>query len=439
MLLMGDTLLSALLTIFLNIEVYMFRSDKTVILLESCQSNMTDLADENDGGRPYESVSVKKGELSQRSRKLFYYRHCNLMLQTASHQSMEVTNEIPTAGTSNSNERMNQRDKTPRPPRNRFRNAQRSTGSPTGRTNGDQASSNRPITPPRGDANTTVRSGSSNIGSGVPPVTGSEGVPAPRKRNPRKRNPVQTPADTPESSNTERSKDGGGTRQNRLAGGERGTRRGAKFNAGLTDPSSTAHNQSTDKPANRYRNKAHTINPLPTDLASTLIQALRTPPYPDCPICFSSIHPAQRTWSCSPSIPVIRPADAESDEQQYCWTTFHVKCIGEWASKSVTEVAKAWRARGEEGKKGDWRCPGCQAKREIVPSGYWCVMFRYVFAESLLTSSYIGVFAILLQNPSPRVWQPLILVQIHALVFAKAGAGMHAHWHATLDHVHLVR
>jgi transcriptional repressor NF-X1 len=22
---------------------------------------------------------------------------------------------------------------------------------------------------------------------------------------------------------------------------------------------------------------------------------------------------------------------------------------------------------------GDWRCPGCQAKREVVPSGYWYV------------------------------------------------------------------
>ncbi|KAF9460740.1 hypothetical protein BDZ94DRAFT_1265402 [Collybia nuda] len=49
-----------------------------------------------------------------------------------------------------------------------------------------------------------------------------------------------------------------------------------------------------------------------------------------------------------------------------------MKCIVSWASKSVKDVADAWRARGEEGRRGDWRCPGCQVKRESIPSGYWC-------------------------------------------------------------------
>ena len=34
--------------------------------------------------------------------------------------------------------------------------------------------------------------------------------------------------------------------------------------------------------------------------------------------------------------------------EQYCWTTFQVKCIRSWASKSVKDIADAWRARGEE-------------------------------------------------------------------------------------------
>jgi hypothetical protein len=52
-----------------------------------------------------------------------------------------------------------------------------------------------------------------------------------------------------------------------------------------------------------------------------------------------------------------------------------------WADKSVKEVAEAWRARGEPDKKGDWRCPGCQAKRDAVPSGYW---YSYLFLKKSL-------------------------------------------------------
>lgn len=156
----------------------------------------------------------------------------------------------------------------------------------------------------------------------------------------------------------------------------KGNRRGPKFNAGLTerDPisSTDAALASGILPQGKYKGKGKARGPNPPladDLTSTLSHALRTPPYPDCPICFSSIHPAQPTWSCSPSIPVILSND--SDPPQYCWTTFHIKCIKSWAAKSVKEVADAWRARGEEGKHGDWRCPGCQSKREVVPSGYW--------------------------------------------------------------------
>ncbi|KAF7350455.1 FKBP12-associated protein 1-like protein [Mycena venus] len=105
--------------------------------------------------------------------------------------------------------------------------------------------------------------------------------------------------------------------------------------------------------------------PVADDLTSRLIAALGTPPYPDCPICFSAVHPAQPTWSCSPSIPVL-------ETQQYCWTTFHLKCIRSWAAKSVKEVADAWAARGEPHRGGEWRCPGCQARRVAVPTSYRC-------------------------------------------------------------------
>jgi len=141
--------------------------------------------------------------------------------------------------------------------------------------------------------------------------------------------------------------------------------RRSNFRGKLTSDDS----QSVDGPSTAS-DKYRTNLPQGDDLTSSLIRSLSTPPYPDCPICFVSIHPAQPTWSCSPSIPVILSGDGPA---QYCWTSFHTKCIKAWAAKSVKEVAEAWRARGEHDKSGDWRCPGCQAKREIVPSGY-----RYV-------------------------------------------------------------
>ncbi|KAF9010411.1 hypothetical protein BDZ89DRAFT_1226890, partial [Hymenopellis radicata] len=132
-----------------------------------------------------------------------------------------------------------------------------------------------------------------------------------------------------------------------------------RFNGGLTGPSEgvSSHSHRKDK----YKLPDASAD----DLTSTLIRSLSVAPYADCPICFSSIHPAQPTWSCSPTMPVI------DDDPQYCWTTFHLKCIRSWSEKSYKEIKEAWRARGEE-RDGEWRCPGCQGKRNVLVGGYKC-------------------------------------------------------------------
>ncbi|KAG1732767.1 hypothetical protein EDB19DRAFT_1896714 [Suillus lakei] len=123
--------------------------------------------------------------------------------------------------------------------------------------------------------------------------------------------------------------------------------RRSKFNVSLTEPTPltgdskpevkthpSPQTSSLSKKAKPPRPKA----PLADDLTSTVIRALSTHPYPDCPICFNPIHP--------------------SENLQCCWTTFHLKCIRAWASKCVKDLQDAWRARGEE-RTGEWRCPGC--------------------------------------------------------------------------------
>ena len=148
--------------------------------------------------------------------------------------------------------------------------------------------------------------------------------------------------------------------------------RRSRFGAGLTQPEPSeptpSHNTSR-----KNKGRALPSSQEGDDLISILIRKLTSAPYHDCPICFSPIRPDQAIWSCSPSSPLIQ--DGQNKPSQYCWTSFHVKCIHSWADKSVKEVAEAWRARGEPDKKGDWRCPGCQAKRDIVPSGYWYSLF----------------------------------------------------------------
>jgi transcriptional repressor NF-X1 len=182
---------------------------------------------------------------------------------------------------------------------------------------------------------------------------------------------------------------------------------GGAGGVGQLPPPSPAPPESL-RPSERYRGTAGQKD----NLTSTLIHALRTPPYPDCPICFSSIHPAQPTWSCSPSIPVVsvsavdeheRTATDREQSNSYCWTTFHVKCIRSWAAKSVKDVSDAWRARGED-RNGDWRCPGCQAKREVVPNGYWSApsnihsLIHYLFLSIyVLCRCFCGALA----DPKP--------------------------------------
>ena len=123
--------------------------------------------------------------------------------------------------------------------------------------------------------------------------------------------------------------------------------------------------------------------PQEDTLTSRLTYTFKTPPYPDCPICFNSIRPTQHIWSCSPDIDAhnIAPDDQEATQDtshtwttsQCCYTPFHLKCIQNWASKSVRDTSEAYRARGLEGRSGEWRCPGCQRQRLEVPEAYRCL------------------------------------------------------------------
>ncbi|KAJ8095038.1 FKBP12-associated protein [Marasmius tenuissimus] len=157
-----------------------------------------------------------------------------------------------------------------------------------------------------------------------------------------------------------------------------GRRKGIKFGGQLTSSNEVKSESSDTQSTSKLRRERYRRDPDPQedDLTSNLIRGLRNPPYADCPICFNSIHPPQPTWSCSPLTPIVAEEKAgeighEDHEPQYCWTTFHLKCIKSWSEKSYNDVKAAWAARGEEGRGGEWRCPGCQGRRKVLTHGYW--------------------------------------------------------------------
>lgn len=219
----------------------------------------------------------------------------------------------------------------------------------------------------------------------------------------------------------QRAGDGGSTPRDGN-GPKRGGRRGARFGAGLTEDKGAGPSHSAEHTRESY------AIPKKDDLTSTLIHDLSTPPYPDCLICFSAIRPQEPTFSCSPTIPIASEDEEEKKgavknapvAAQCCWTTFHLKCIKAWASKSVKDTEAAWKARGED-RPGVWRCPGCQSQRNVVPTVYRCVAFSVGCVYTLILHTVAS--AVLWQNLDLLV----LLHLIHALASVLALAHVHTH------------
>jgi len=136
-----------------------------------------------------------------------------------------------------------------------------------------------------------------------------------------------------------------------------------------------AHENGTSHPGAPSSTRSDANISIP-DLTARLMETLKAPPYADCVICSSAIHPTQPTWSCTVS----------EESNRCCWGVFHNKCIVAWSKKSehflhldsfqtceslldIEETRAAYRARNED-REGEWRCPGCQTQRINTPGQY---------------------------------------------------------------------
>ena len=77
----------------------------------------------------------------------------------------------------------------------------------------------------------------------------------------------------------------------------------------------------------------------------------------ECPICTSEVGRSSRIWSC-----------------KTCWTVFHLTCIKKWSQNEGSTLAQQRTQDGDLPPPRQWRCPGCNLPKDVLPSTYscWC-------------------------------------------------------------------
>lgn len=75
----------------------------------------------------------------------------------------------------------------------------------------------------------------------------------------------------------------------------------------------------------------------------------------ECPICTSEIGSKSRVWQC-----------------RTCWTVFHLTCIKKWSTNEGSAAAQRQSQEGEFPPPRQWRCPGCNLPKDVLPSSYTC-------------------------------------------------------------------
>lgn len=75
----------------------------------------------------------------------------------------------------------------------------------------------------------------------------------------------------------------------------------------------------------------------------------------ECPICTSEVGRNSKVWSC-----------------KTCWTVFHLTCIKKWSTNEGSTLTQRGNQEGELPPQRQWRCPGCNLPKDILPTSYTC-------------------------------------------------------------------
>lgn len=75
----------------------------------------------------------------------------------------------------------------------------------------------------------------------------------------------------------------------------------------------------------------------------------------ECPICTNEVARNSKIWSC-----------------KTCWTVFHLSCIKKWSTNEGSTQAQQRNEDGNLPPPRQWRCPGCNLPKDVLPSNYTC-------------------------------------------------------------------
>ncbi|KAL9588958.1 MAG: hypothetical protein Q9203_002248 [Teloschistes exilis] len=108
-------------------------------------------------------------------------------------------------------------------------------------------------------------------------------------------------------------------------------------------------------PYNRQRRDSALKSTAP-DIATRTHEDIANSLY-ECPICTSEIGRNSKVWSC-----------------KTCWTVFHLTCIKKWSINEGSTHTQQRNSEGEDLSPRQWRCPGCNLPKDVLPSSYacWC-------------------------------------------------------------------
>ena len=113
--------------------------------------------------------------------------------------------------------------------------------------------------------------------------------------------------------------------------------------------------QSAQHPENNPRSRRASIaKSNAQDIATRTHEDITNGVY-ECPICTAEVERNSKVWSC-----------------HTCWTVFHLSCIKKWSTNEGSTLGQQQAQHGDLPPPRQWRCPGCNLPKDVLPSTYTC-------------------------------------------------------------------
>lgn len=75
----------------------------------------------------------------------------------------------------------------------------------------------------------------------------------------------------------------------------------------------------------------------------------------ECAICYDKVKRKSKAWTC-----------------RTCWTVLHLHCVKQWSKKEGAAAARQQAQDGEIPAPRQWRCPGCNLPKDVLPQNFTC-------------------------------------------------------------------